>query len=116
MAAETQPAAGTRRSTSSLGEAVKLEDGLTYMEPPDWPIPVRELQGAAALELGRLKDAEAAFRGDLKKFPGNGWSLSGLQASLERQGRANDAAAVKTELETSWRAADTKVVAGRAVN
>ena len=64
--------------------AVALEDGLIYMEPPDWPIPVRQLQGAALLELGRAKEAEAAFRGDLKKFPDNGWSLSGLQASLER--------------------------------
>ena len=67
--------------------AVALEDDLTYMEPPDWPIPVRELQGAALLELGRARDAETAFRDDMKKYPENGWSLSGLQAALERQGR-----------------------------
>ena len=57
------------------------------MEPPDWPVPVRQLQGAALLEVGRAEEAEAAFNGDLKKFPENGWSLSGLQASLERQGK-----------------------------
>ena len=72
------------------------------MEPPDWPIPVRQLQGAALLELGRAKEAETAFRDDLKKFPDNGWSLSGLQASLERQGRAREAAAVKAQLDPSW--------------
>jgi tetratricopeptide (TPR) repeat protein len=83
--------------------AVTLEDGMTYMEPPDWPIPVRQLQGAALLTLGRAKEAEVAFRGDLKKFPRNGWSLSGLQSSLERQGRASEAAAVKAQLERSWR-------------
>ena len=31
----------------------------------------------------------------MKKFPDNGWSLSGLQASLERQGKRADAAAVR---------------------
>ena len=48
--------------------AVAMEDGLTYMEPPDWPIPVRQLQGAALLSLGRAAEAENAFRGDLKKI------------------------------------------------
>jgi tetratricopeptide (TPR) repeat protein len=93
--------------------AVAMEDGLTYMEPPDWPIPVRQVQGAALLELGRAKEAEAAFRADMKKFPDNGWSLSGLRASLERQGRKADAAAVQSRFEQVWRAADTELVAAR---
>ena len=94
-------------------QAAALEDDLTYMEPPDWPIPVRQLQGAALLELGRAKEAEDAFRGDMKKFPDNGWSLSGLQASLERQGRAADAGVVKTRLEQQWRMSDIQVAGGR---
>jgi tetratricopeptide (TPR) repeat protein len=94
-------------------QAAALEDNLTYMEPPDWPIPVRQLQGAALLELGRAKEAEAAFRGDMRKFPNNGWSLSGLEASLERQGRKNEAVEVKMRLDQAWRAADTKLVAAR---
>ena len=105
-----------RRATDAIGSfarAVVLEDNLTYMEPPDWPIPVRQLQGAALLELGRAKEAEAAFRDDMKKFPNNGWSLSGLQASLERQGRKNDAAAVQAQFDQAWRAADTKLLAAR---
>jgi tetratricopeptide (TPR) repeat protein len=96
-----------------FAQAAALEDDLTYMEPPDWPIPVRQLQGAALLELGRAKQAEEAFRGDMKKFPDNGWSLSGLHASLEQQGRAADAAAVKTRLDQQWRLADIQVAAGR---
>jgi tetratricopeptide (TPR) repeat protein len=83
------------------------------MEPPDWPIPVRQLQGAALLTLGRLKDAEAAFRADLRKFPDNGWSLSGLAASLERQGRAREAAEIAPRLKDQWARADTQLVAGR---
>jgi hypothetical protein len=96
-----------------FAQAAALEDDLTYMEPPDWPIPVRQLQGAALLELGRAKEAEEAFRGDMKKFPDNGWSLSGLHASLEHQGRAADAAAVKTRLDQQWRLADIRIAAGR---
>jgi tetratricopeptide (TPR) repeat protein len=96
-----------------FAEAVALEDDLTYMEPPDWPIPVRQLQGAALVELGRAKEAEAAFRGDLKKFPDNGWSLSGLRASLEQQGRRADAAAVRARFEQTWRRSDIQLAAAR---
>jgi tetratricopeptide (TPR) repeat protein len=96
-----------------FAQAVALEDGLIYMEPPDWPIPVRQMQGAALLELGRAADAEAAFREDMKKFPDNGWSLSGLQASLERQGKKPEAAAVGARLAQAWQKADIKVLAGR---
>jgi Flp pilus assembly protein TadD len=96
-----------------FSSAVNLEDRLTYMEPPDWPIPVRQLQGAALLEVGRADEAEAAFNTDLKKFPDNGWSLSGLQASLERQGKRADAAAVRARLERVWGGADTALAAAR---
>ena len=96
-----------------FAQAVALEDGLTYMEPPDWPIPARQLQGAALLAVGRAREAEAAFRADLRKFPENGWSLSGLLASLEQQGKAADAAAVKARLDAVWRDADTPIEAGR---
>ncbi len=109
-----------RARQKRIGEAVKhfaaavaLEDGLTYMEPPDWPIPVRQLQGAALLALGRAADAEAAFRGDLKKFPKNGWSLSGLQASLEARKRTPDAAAAAAEFAEAWAQADVQIQAAR---
>jgi tetratricopeptide (TPR) repeat protein len=94
-------------------DAVALEDSLTYMEPPDWPVPVRQLQGAAMLELGRTKEAEAAFRDDMKKFPDNGWSLSGLQASLEKQGKSAEAATVKARLDQQWKMSDIQVAGGR---
>jgi predicted Zn-dependent protease len=97
--------------------AVALEDKLTYMEPPDWPIPVRQLQGAALLALGRAAEAEAAFQGDLKKFPKNGWSLSGLHASRVEQGRERDEStiALQNELQQAWQKAEVKLEAGRVV-
>ena len=94
------------QAAKHYAQAVALEDGLTYMEPPDWPIPVRQLQGAALLALGRLADAETAFRDDMKKFPDNGWSLSGLKKSLERQRKTKEAAEVKARLEKAWARAD----------
>jgi tetratricopeptide (TPR) repeat protein len=97
-----------------FAQAVAFEDDLTYMEPPDWPVPVRQLQGAALLELGRAKDAEAAFRDDMKKFPDNGWSLSGLHASLEQQGRKADAATVKARLDQMWNKADVQLASARS--
>jgi tetratricopeptide (TPR) repeat protein len=108
----------TRRRRADLAArhfaaAVAIEDNLTYMEPPDWPVPVRQLQGAALLELGRAKEAETAFRDDMKKFPDNGWSLSGLQAALEKQGKTSEAATVKARLDEQWKMADIQVAAGR---
>ena len=105
----------TDEASRHFEQAVALEDDLTYMEPPDWPVPARQLEGAALFELGREKEAETAFRDDLKKFPDNGWSLSGLYASLERQGRAQEAAEVKARLDERWALADTPLAAGRPV-
>ncbi len=109
-----------RARQKRAGEAVKhfaaavtLEDGLTYMEPPDWPIPVRQLQGAALLALGRATAAEAAFRADLKRFPNNGWSLSGLHASLDQQKRPAEAAEVARQLDQTWTRADVPLAAAR---
>ncbi len=49
----------------------------------------------------------------MKKFPENGWSLSGLQASLERQGPTAEADTVKARLSEVWKLADTEVTAAR---
>lgn len=98
-----------------LARAVEYEDALTYMEPPDWFIPARQIQGTTLLRLGRTREAEAAFRGDLRKFPKNGWSLSGLQASLEQQGRTQEAAEIRAQFEQAWSRADVQLAAGRIV-
>jgi tetratricopeptide (TPR) repeat protein len=103
----------TNEAVRAFADAVKKEDALTYMEPPDWPIPVRQLQGVALLSLGRFKDAEAAFTGDMKKFPENGWSLSGLQESLERQGRNADAEAAGARRQKALARADVEIAGGR---
>lgn len=92
-------------------EAARLEDGLLYIEPPDWYYPVRHSLGAALLQAGDAAAAEAVYREDLKRFPRNGWALYGLVQSLKAQGK--DPASVEKELQTAWSAADIKLTASR---
>ena len=46
--------------------AVRLEDAMTYTEPPDWHAPVRHWLGAALLEAGRPAEAEVVYWDDLR--------------------------------------------------
>ena len=92
-----------------LRAAVKAEDALHYDEPPGWIVPVRHALGAALLQVGRVQEAEAVYRDDLKKLPGNGWSLFGLARSLRLQGRATEAAVVESEFRKVWVKADLEL-------
>ncbi|MBD2532791.1 hypothetical protein H6G97_25685 [Nostoc flagelliforme FACHB-838] len=91
-----------------LEKAVVLEDALDYVEPPDWYLPTREALGAVLLAKGDYREAEKVFA-DLKKYPHNGRSLFGLQASLQALGKDDAAQVVKAELETAWKSADTQL-------
>lgn len=71
-----------------LREAVALEDAMTYGEPPEWSVPVRQELGMVLLESDRRAEAERAFSEDLEQFPENVWSLEGLIRS--RAGRPAD--------------------------
>jgi tetratricopeptide (TPR) repeat protein len=89
-----------------LREGARLEDALTYGEPPEWSVPVRQELGLVLLRSGDPLGAEQVFREDLKRFPDNGWSLRGLELSLIAQNRQPDAAKVKAQFEKSWATAD----------
>jgi tetratricopeptide (TPR) repeat protein len=94
-----------------LSGAMRLEDGLSYMEPPYWHRPVRHLLGGALLRAGRASEAERAFREDLQRFPENVWSLRGLERSLVAQGRVGEAKLVKERFERAAREADVTLAA-----
>jgi len=64
-------------------KAIALQDQLNYDEPQDWYYPVRETLGAALFIDGDITGAEAVFRSDLERNPGNGRSLYGLSKALE---------------------------------
>jgi tetratricopeptide (TPR) repeat protein len=89
-----------------LNAAVAVEDGLPYTEPPPWYQPVRHRLGAVLLGAGRLADADAVYREDLRRNPDNGWSLFGLATTLARAGRRDEAAAVESRRHRAWSRAD----------
>lgn len=94
-------------------EGVKLEDELGYDEPADWYYPVRQALGAALLEAGKPKDAEAVYREDLKRNPENGWSLKGLALSLRAQGKKDAAREANRRFAKAWPRADVKLESSR---
>jgi tetratricopeptide (TPR) repeat protein len=104
-------AAARGRTTDAvrrLEQAIALEDGATYMEPPDWFNPIRPSLGAVLLRAGRARDAARVYGEDLVRYPENGWSLAGLATSLERVGDPG-AADVRARLAKAWARADVPV-------
>jgi tetratricopeptide (TPR) repeat protein len=101
------------KAIAHLEQAVRLEDDLVYVEPPDWYVPARHNLGAALLTAGRAADAEAVYRRDLEVYPGNGWSLRGLERALRAQGRELDADAVADRFQKVWAQADIEIQGSR---
>ena len=99
-----------------VSEAVALEDGIPYNEPPVWHQPTRQVLGALLLEAGRAREAEAAYRQDLKRFRDNGWSLFGLWQSLQANGRSAEAQDVRARFEKAWARADVTLTSSRFVD
>ena len=93
-------------AASHLRSAVRLEDALTYGEPPEWSVPVRHELGDVLLRAGRARDAETVFREDLERFRENGWALRGLADALAAQGRTEEAQAVEARFQRAWASAD----------
>lgn len=84
--------------------AVAAEDKLGYNEPPDWLLPERERLGVVRLASGDGAGAEAVFRAELLKHPGNPRALFGVWKSLEAQKR--NATAAMRDFKAAWSAAD----------
>jgi hypothetical protein len=82
---------------------------LAYNEPADWFYPVRHYQGAALLEAGKAREAEAVFRADLRRNPHNGWGLYGVWQSLVLQKKGKAARAAESEFRAAWAGADIEL-------
>ncbi len=92
-----------------LKEAVAIEDGLIYNEPPDWFFSVRHSLGAALLQAGKYQEAEKIYKEDLENYPENGWALKGLYLSLANQNKTREATQVKEKLDKAWQHADIEL-------
>ena len=114
IAAELAAARGEHdKAIAALREAVAIEDGIPYDEPPGWHAPVRHTLGAVLLDAGRAGEAERVYREELQRNPGNGWSLFGLAQSLKAQGKRAQAAAAERDFEQAWANADIELTASR---
>ena len=96
-----------------LDKAVRLEDALVYVEPPDWHYPMRHSLGAALLLAGRPAEAEVVYWDDLRRNPENGWSLFGLRESLLAQGKKEQAMEIDKRFRQAWSRADVKLSSSR---
>jgi tetratricopeptide (TPR) repeat protein len=96
-----------------LRAAVAEQDTHWFTEPPPWYFPVRQALGAVLLQAGRAADAEQVYREDLRRNPGNGWSLFGLAQSLRAQGKSAEAAQADERFRRAWAQADVTLTASR---
>jgi tetratricopeptide (TPR) repeat protein len=114
LAGEIAARAGdTATAERLLRAAVAEQDTHWFSEPPPWYFPVRQALGAVLLRAGRAGDAEQVYRDDLRRNPGNGWSLFGLAQSLRAQGKAAEATQVDESFRKAWAQADVTLSASR---
>jgi len=94
---------------SHLERAVRIEDGLAYMEPPDWDHPVRLNLGAVLLEGKRPAEAEVVYWEDLRRHPENGWALHGLAQAFRAEDKNEEATQTEERFHRAWAQADSKL-------
>ena len=81
--------------------AAELDDQQPYDEPQPIPYAARHWLGAALLEAGRYAEAEDEYRTELADHPHNVWSLTGLKAALDAQGKTDEAVDADFEESTA---------------
>jgi tetratricopeptide (TPR) repeat protein len=99
----------TEAAFASLREAQRLDESLHYSEPWGWIQPVAHALGALLLQAGRVEEAEAVYRRDLERHPGNGWALHGLAECLRRGGREEEARKTEAAFRKAWARADIEL-------
>ena len=96
-------------SITLLKDAIAMEDGMLYGEPRDWLLPARQYLGAVLLKAKQFAEAEKVYREDLMVNPNNAWSLTGLEKSLTKQNKKNEAGAVQQQIKKASARADIKI-------
>jgi tetratricopeptide (TPR) repeat protein len=89
-------------AAAAFEQAVAIEDGLAYTEPPYWYYPVRQSLGAVKLRQGKLDEAEAALRDSLARVRNNGWALAALAEVYKRKGDATAEKSARQALSKAW--------------
>lgn len=81
--------------------AVTAQNGLPYMEPPYWYVPVDQTLGAILLKKGDAPAAAAAFKDACAKAPNSAWALYGLMRAQAAAGDSKAAADARTRFENA---------------
>jgi tetratricopeptide (TPR) repeat protein len=83
-------------------DAVQMEDGMPYSEPPTWFYPVRESLGALLLKRGDIAGAETTFSEGLRLSPHDPRLLLGLSEAQRAAGHIADADRTRKEFVALW--------------
>ena len=97
----------------ALERGVARFDALPYDEPHGWLMSVRQTQGALLTERGLHERAIGAYKRDLKTFPGNVWSLTGLRRCYAARADPR-VRSVELELKQAQEVADVPIGASCA--
>jgi Flp pilus assembly protein TadD len=95
-----------KKAWALFRQAADRQAALLYTEPPDYPRPVAEGWGYAALARRDYPTAEMAYREALTREPGGGRALFGLAAALQGQGRMAAAETALGQARKAWDKAD----------
>jgi tetratricopeptide (TPR) repeat protein len=85
-----------------MRDAVQMEDGMPYSEPPTWFYPVRESLGALLLKRGDIAGAETTFSEGLRLSPHDPRLLLGLSEAQRAAGHIADADRTRKEFVALW--------------
>ena len=87
---------------SQYEDAVSLQDGLPYTEPPYWYYPIRQSLGAALLANDQPARAEKVFFQSLIEYPNNGWALFGLKQAYKDMNQGRSAKYIGGLYKKAW--------------
>ena len=107
QALAAQAAGDTAGALAAMEEATALEDSISALSQPPYPIiPAHELYGMMLLKLHRPADARRHFEETLRRTPGRPKAVYGIAGAAEVLGDRETASERYTELLALWKRAD----------
>jgi tetratricopeptide (TPR) repeat protein len=107
QALAARAAGDTAGALARMEEAAALEDSISALSQPPYPIlPAHELYGMMLLELHRPADARKHFEETLRRTPGRAKAVYGIARAAEALGDRQTAIERYTEFLTLWKRAD----------
>jgi tetratricopeptide (TPR) repeat protein len=85
-----------------MEEAVALQEGLNYTEPPYWYYPAKQTLAAMVLKSGDAERAESLFIESLAEIPNNGWAYAGLEKAYRAQRDKGAAKYTRSLFKRAW--------------